>query len=116
MKKFLIGALLLASTSVFAQSYEMKMATDVIKMNKGYLQSIGLTCKVAKTEKVREFADLLDVKATCSNGDVYRVLELRGGKHNVKTLVHCGFEKLNGGDGQFHRYNITVANCKNTSK
>lgn len=117
MKKFFLASIFFASTSVFAQPYEMKMATEVLKNNKQYLSSIGLTCKVAKAEKVRDFPEILDIKVTCSNNDVYRVLEIKGGNHNVKTLVHCGFEKLNGAySDQMHRYNITVTNCKNTTK
>lgn len=75
---FLAGAM-----SVQAGQSEVRLAEKVIKINE-------YPCgKVLKATKIQDTKDFLDVRAECSNKEVYRVGVLYGNARDVKTIIRC---------------------------
>ena len=112
MKKTLIVALMMVAGIAQAGEAEIRMSQKMIDINKG-----SFSCgKVIKAEKIQDTSKFLDVKAVCSNGEVYRMAIMYGSARDVKIAIQCSKPFTS----QYDSYakeaatemNITSANCK----
>ena len=107
----MLAVFLSGATSVQAGQSEVRLAEKVIKINE-------YPCgKVLKATKVQDTKDYLDVRAECSNKEIYRVGILYGRARDVKTIIRCSvfgtnkdpYPSVHKEDGAM--FGITPENC-----
>ena len=110
-----LTAIVLATIGITAQAgeAEIRMSQKIVDINKG-----ALSCgKVIKAEKIQDTSKFLDVKAVCSNGEVYRMGIMYGSARDVKIAIQCSKTFTSQQDAYAkeaaQEMNITSANCKN---
>jgi hypothetical protein len=106
----LITALILSISTITAQAgeSEIRMSQKIIDINKG-----DLSCgKVIKAEKIQDTSKFLDVKAVCSNGEVYRMATMYGSARDVKVAIQCSKPFTGWGQEAANELGITKTNCR----
>ena len=112
MKKTLIVTLMMVAGVAQAGEAEIRMFQKMVDINKG-----ALSCgKVIKAEKIQDTSKFLDVRAVCSNGEVYRMGIMYGSARDVKIAIQCSKPFTSQQDAYAKEasieMNITSANCK----
>ena len=96
------------STGLYAGESEIRMSQKTIDINKGEL-SCG---KVLKADKMQDTTKFLDVKAVCSNGEVYRMLTMYGSARDITVAIQCSKPFTGWGIEAAKEVGITAINCK----
>jgi len=108
MKKTLIVALMMVAGIAQAGEAEIRMSQKIIDLNKG-----SLSCgKVIKAEKIQDTSKFLDVKAVCSNGEVYRMATMYGSARDVKVAIQCSKPFTGWVKEAANELGITKTNCR----
>jgi hypothetical protein len=106
----LISTLIFSITAIAAQAgeAEIRMSQKIIDINNG-----DLSCgKVVNAEKIQDTSKFLDVKAVCSNGEVYRMATVYGSARDVKVAIQCSKPFTGWGQEAANKLGITKTNCR----
>jgi hypothetical protein len=109
MKKIIALSFLAVTGVANAGQAEIRMSQKMIDINNG-----SFPCgKIVKAEKVQDTSKFLDVGATCSNGEHYRMTVLYGSARDIKVVIRCSTFNTNGGFAKeaAQELGITKSNC-----